>query len=655
MHRGLLHVVLLLAAAGRVCGQFVHDPPVEGCSAKARSAAKATAAPSTSADPGIDAKHYAIRLTLVPASPLLVGHVTMTAVAVADTVRSVLQDLASSMVVDSVRAGGVPAAWTRFPEEFSVQLPEPVPRGGTVTVDTYYHGLPAPTGFGSFVFGSVNNAPWIWSLSQPYGARDWWPCKDHPIDKADSVRLDVTVPAGLKVGSNGILLAVSDNGDGTRTHRWVERYPIATYLVSVAAAEYIEFSDWFRYGQGDSMQVLNYVLPQSEAEARPALGRTVPMLDAFTRLFGDYPFLREKYGHAQFGRGGAMEHQTMTSTTTFNEDVIAHELGHQWFGDMITCANWQELWLNEGFATYSEALFREAAYGPASYREHINARMQSAYLAQGTLYVQDTSSVGELFRFARVYAKGATVLHMLRRVVGDTAFFLALRSYAADPGFRYGVATTADLRRVFEQVSGRDLGFFFDAWVFGEGYPVYSSTLDAVRDGAGWLATITLHQSATGSSPDFFAMPVDLRLNGPAFDTTVTVDHGFDGQTFTIRTAGEPRLVEIDPDEWILKEVIDPGGLIPATVSLAPNYPNPFNAGTTIEFSLPGTREVRVDVYDAAGCVVRTLDSGTRPAGRHVLSWDGRNDAGVPVATGAYFTRLLAGTTLLTRPMLLLR
>jgi hypothetical protein len=113
--------------------------------------------------------------------------------------------------------------------------------------------------------------------------------------------------------------------------------------------------------------------------------------------------------------------------------------------------------------------------------------------------------------------------------------------------------------------------------------------------------------------------------------------------------------VEIDPDEWILKEVIDPGGLIPSTVSLAPNYPNPFNAGTTIEFSLPGTREVRVDVYDAAGCVVRTLDSGTRPAGRHVLSWDGRNDAGVPVATGAYFTRLLAGTTLLTRPMLLLR
>jgi aminopeptidase N len=655
MARGLLLAVLLLCASGGASAQFLPDPPGEGCSAKAAGPEHAPGGQAAFADPGIDARHYALRLNVVPSSPLLRGRVTLTATAADDTVRSVLLDLASPMVVDSVRANGVTAAWVRLPDGISVPLPAAVPRGGTIVIETDYHGIPTATGFGSFVFASANGAPWVWSLSQPYGARDWWPCKDHPVDKADSVTIEVTAPAPLKVGSNGVLSEITDNRNGTRTHRWVERYPIATYLVSIAVADYVEFSDWFRHGQADSMQVLNYVLPQSEAEARPALGRTIAMLDAFTDLFGSYPFIQEKYGHAQFGRGGAMEHQTMTSTTTFNEDVIAHELGHQWFGDLITCANWQELWLNEGFATYSEALFRESVYGFASYREHIDARMQAAYSAPGTLYVQDTSTVGELFRFSRVYAKGATVLHMLRHVLGDSTFFRGLRAYAADPRFRFGVATTADLRGVFETVSGRPLGFFFDQWVFGEGYPVYSAEQVVVPDGGGYLTTVTLRQEGSGSSPRFFVMPVDLRLSGGGFDTTIVADHQFDGQTFTVRTAWAPGRTEVDPDDWILKDVIDPAGVIPAAVTLAPNYPNPFNAGTNIEFSLPGTREVRIEVFDATGRRIRLLEETTFPAGWHTVSWDGRNDGGIPVASGAYFTRLAAGTSLLSRPMLLLR
>lgn len=379
------------------------------------------------------------------------------------------------------------------------------------------------------------------------------------------------------------------------------------------------------------------------------------MLETFTRLFGEYPFIVEKYGHAQFGGGGAMEHQTMTSTTTFAEDVIAHELGHQWFGDLITCANWQELWLNEGFATYSEALFREAVYGFPSYREHIDARMQSAFLAPGTLYVQDTSTVSELFRFSRVYAKGAVVLHMLRHVLGDSVFFRCLQEYVRDPSLRFGVATTADLREVCERVSGQSLGYFFDQWVFGEGYPIYSSEQQVMRDGDSYLTTVTLYQKASGGSPQFFVMPVDLRLSGGGSDTTVVVSHQFHGQAFTVRTAWAPDLTVVDPDDWILKDVIDPAGLIPSSVALAPNYPNPFNAGTTVEYALPATLEVRLSVFDATGGLVRTLDEGSRPAGRHVVSWDGRSNDGLPVASGTYFIRLLAGSTLLSRPMLLLR
>ncbi len=303
----LLLPALLLWAPESVFAQLLHDPAGEGCSAKARGLARLSASPAAFADPGINAQHYAIRLAIVPSSPMLLGHVTMTASAIADTVTSVIMDLTAPMTVDSVRANGVRRPWTRFTNGFSVELPAVVPRGGTVILETFYHGVPAATGFGSFVFGIANGSPWVWSLSQPYGARDWWPCKDHPIDKADSVSIAVTVPAGLKVGSNGLLRSVTDNGDGTRTHHWVERYPIASYLVSVAVADYVEFSDRFRYGPADSMEVLNYVLPQDLNVARPALGRTIPMLEAFTRLFGEYPFIAEKYGHAQFGRGGAME------------------------------------------------------------------------------------------------------------------------------------------------------------------------------------------------------------------------------------------------------------------------------------------------------------------------------------------------------------
>ncbi len=657
--RLLLLAILLPASFGTATAQFLPLHAGEGCAAKVRILSKPPGSPEASpaafADPGIDALHYALRLTIVPSSPVLVGHVTMTASAAVDTVRTVLMDLTAPMTVDSVRANGVTRSWTRFPAGFSVELPAPVPLGGAVVLETFYHGVPNVTGFGSFVFSSYAGSPWVWSLSQPYGARDWWPCKDHPIDKADSVSVAIRVPTGLKAASNGLLLSVTDNGDGTATHHWVERYPIATYLVSIAVADYAEFSDWFRHAPGDSMQVLNYVLPRDLETARPALARTIPMLEQFTRLFGEYPFIAEKYGHAQFGVGGAMEHQTMTSTTTFEEDVIAHELAHQWFGDLITCANWQELWLNEGFATYSEALFREAVYGVDSYREHIASRMEAALFAPGTLYVQDTSRVSELFRYSRVYAKGASVLHMLRHVLGDSTFFRCIGAYVQDPRFRYGVATTSDLRAVCEDVSGLSLGPFFDQWVFGEGFPIYSADHRVVREGDTYLTTVTLYQEASGSSPQFFAMPVDILLTDGVSRQTIVARHAFDGQEFTARTSWAPSQVVIDPDGWILKDVIDPSGQLPASVVLDQNYPNPFNAGTTIGYELPGARNVRLEIFDALGRLVRTLEEGARDPGVYAVAWDGRDNHGVQVASGPYFARLIAGSTSLSRPMMYLR
>ncbi len=516
-------------------------------------------------------------------------------------------------------------------------------------------GSPDPSGFGSFLFGAHTGGPWIWSLSQPYGARDWWPCKDHPLDKADSAGIRITVPAPLRVGSNGLLRTIRQNPNGTLTYEWAERYPIATYLISVAIADFAVFSHWYRYSPTDSLEILNYVLPQHLASAQPKLARTVDMLRVFDGLFGPYPFLKEKYGHCEFGRGGAMEHQTMTSTTTFEEDVIAHELAHQWFGDMITCATWQDLWLNEGFATYSESLYREVQYGPAEYRRLIRARMTSALTASGTLFVQDTSSVANLFAPNRVYAKGASLLHMLRHVLGDEVFFRALRNYAADTRLQYRTASTADFQSACEAASGRSLAWFFTQWVYGEKFPRYEARWTAAAEGERFRISLTIHQETYTSNPRFFIMPVDIRLSNESRDTSLVLFHETNGQEFTFTTAFRPERLDVDPDQWILRELIDPNADLPSVARLEQNYPNPFNAGTTIIFHLARRSGTTLTIHNTIGQSVATLVQEVREPGSHTVQWYGNDDRGRPVASGLYFARLSAGSSIVTRPLVFLK
>jgi aminopeptidase N len=628
---------------------------VSACASRLLASASVASPAGGFADANIDVTYYKLDLDVRPLSSLLYGVVTLRARSLRAGLSGFTLDLNGALAVDSVRSGGARIPFSQFALGMLVTLDRPYAAGEIFTVDIAYHGSPPQTGFGSFVFYGQNGSPWVWTLSEPYGARDWWPCKDNTIDKADSADIWITCPQGLKAGSNGLLVSVVENQSGTVTYRWAERYPIAPYLVSVTISNFVEFTDWFHYTATDSMPVLNYVLPASLAGARVALGATPAMLTVFSNRFGLYPFIREKYGHAQFGWGGAMEHQTMTSTTNFAEATISHELAHQWFGDMITCANWRSLWLNEGFATYSEALYLEAKSGPQAYAVHLQDIMTRAMGATGTLYVQDTTSVGNLFDFNRVYAKGAWVLHMLRHVVGDTLFFRSLRAYAADPRFRFRSATTEGFRSVCESVTGKDLGDFFNAWVFGEGYPQYSVEWTTAVRGGGYEVTVTLGQVATGSSPAFFHMPVDLRLHAGAWDTTVVADHRFSGEHFTYVLPRAPDDVLVDPDKWILRDILAPTGTLPAAFNLAPNYPNPFNPGTMIEFSLPRRSDVVVTVYDALGRQVIELAEGKQEAGIHRIPWEGRDASGRPVASGAYYCRLIVDGYSATRPMLLLR
>ncbi len=600
-----------------------------------------------------DVTYYALDLDIDTLERWLTGAVTVRATVAASILDTVWLDLHPAMQVDSVR--GDAGTFERRGDALLLPLKQSKGRGEHFEIVVHYNGRPVGGGFGGFVFDQKDGAPHIWTLSEPMYARNWWPCKDSPDDKADSVDVTVTVPVRLQVASQGRLIEQRDNGDGTHTFFWQSRYPITTYLVSLAIADYRVYSQWFQYSETDSMEIRNYLFPSVYDQAVFELKSLPDMLAYFHQVFGPYPFLREKYGIAQFNWGGGMEHQTISSQKWFGETLTAHELAHQWWGDMITMRTWGDIWLNEGFATYSVALYREHRYGRASYEQYMNQRIQNW---SGSVFRQDTTDVYSLFDRI-VYNKGAWVLHMLRHVVGDSTFFDILRAYARDPERRYGTASTADFQAVCEAVSGMDLDGFFDPWIYGTGKPVYHYT---------WQHDLRTRQfnleirQAQVEEHQLFAMPVDIRLIFPdstRMDTTLFV--AAETETFRWALSQSPMEVVLDPDNWILKDSIYLGvsgpGLAdtPADYVLYQNYPNPFNLRTVIPFYLPSNSRVAVRIYNLAGHLVRRLGEGEFSTGMHRVTWDGRDDQGRTLSSGVYVFRLQYPGGELSRKLLLLK
>ncbi len=639
---------------GQLRPQALEERTTAGCESRRYMQTRLRSA----SDSSIDVQYYKVNLRISTAPGYLNGVVTMRALTTVANLSTLSLDLMNTMTVDSVKCEDNRLSFVRHPAAVAINLNRSYGLGEMVVLDIYYRGIPLSTGFGSFEFGNHADIPWVWTLSEPYGAKDWWPCKDHPSDKADSVDIWVTCQRDFKVASNGKLLAIVNNPDSTHTYKWAERYPIASYLVFVSLTNYAEFTNWFRYSPTDSMPVLNYVLPEHLAAARDSFPKVVDMLRIFSGRLGLYPFINEKYGHAQFGRGGAMEHQTMTSLirASFDENTLAHELGHQWFGDLITCASWQHLWLNEGFASYCQAIYAEGAYGTSAYRNLMQQIMSIAKTGSGSVFRADTSNILQLFDHRTVYRKGASTLHMLRHVLGDSIFFLCLQRYVADPRFRFGVATTTDFQNVCEFVSGRPLGWFFTQWIYGEKYPDYSFTWNAAPDTAGgYFLSITVTQTTGTTNPPFFIMPIDFKVSSAAWDTTVVLFNTTNPQQFRVRIFRQPTSVELDPGNWILKDVTqlssaDFSMIVPAKYSLEQNFPNPFNPSTKIRFSIPSQQLVSLRVFDLLGKEVRTLANGEMPAGVNDIFWDAGD-----VASGVYLYRLQTKDFTATKKCILVR
>ena len=526
---------------------------------------------TASADGRIDVTYYKLDVKITTTPQYIKGSVTMDALSKVNGLDSIRLDMMNALTMDSVKVNGVSVYFAQSTSTVTIALDHSHSSSEAMRVVMYYEGIPGNSGFGSFEFSSHAGTPWVWSLSEPYGAKDWWPCKDHPGDKADSVDIYVTVDSAYKVGSEGKLVSVMNNGDGTSTHHWHHHYPISTYLISVAITNFASFTHYFKYSPTDSMPVLEYVLPENLAAAQAQLPTIIPILQIYSNLFGLYAFYDEKYGHSQFGWGGGMEHQTMTSVGGFDEGLIAHECAHQWFGDMITCKTWPDIWLNEGFATYLTGLYYENRYGSASYWSYMNGNIASAKNAIGSISVVDTSNVGSLFDGALVYDKGAVVLHMLRHILGDSVFYHSMWAYAHNPSFRFNVASTADFESVCESVSGTNLKYFFDEWIYGENYPTYSYSWTSEPSVGGYAVHFTVSQTTGTANPAFFAMPLDLKVSSAGWDTTVTVFNDSAAETLSFTVSHQPATVKLDTANWVLKSVLPSLHMSPNSLNMLPS------------------------------------------------------------------------------------
>lgn len=558
---------------------------------------------------GYDVKYHRFEWNVNPTVRQIGGAVTTYFTAEESGFQTLNFDFDPALTVSEVRQRGVLLSFEVLISEktLSITLPAPMAAGSLDSVSVVYAGQPPLTGFGSFVQANPAGNPALWTLSEPYGARDWWPCKQDLNDKIDSIDVLVRTPAAYRVASNGVLVSeLADDGD--KVYHWRHRYPIAAYLVAISVTNYAVYSDFVPVPGGNSIEVLNYVFPQDSAFAQSQTWRTVHIMQLFNDLFGLYPFADEKYGHAQFGWGGGMEHQTMSFMGGFSHTLQAHELAHQWFGNKVTCGSWEDIWLNEGFATYLEGLTHEYGLSATPWRDWLTGkRNQVTGQAGGSVWVNDTTSVNRIFSSRLSYSKGAMLVHMLRWVLGEADFYAALRNYLSDPEIAFGYARTAQLQAHLEAQSGLDLDEFFADWFYGEGFPSYQ-----VQWGqAGERVAVQINQTTSHPSVSFFEMPVPVRFRSAGGEDTIVVfPHHFSGQYFETFLPFEVESVEFDPDLWILSA----GNTVqnnPA-VSTKDNagqpslrlYPNP--AGETVQLEWPGYygKPLRGEWADASGRVL---------------------------------------------------
>jgi aminopeptidase N len=484
----------------------------------------------------IDPAVYAIKGTVTPYFKVL-----------SDGFTQINFDFSNVLTVDSVLYRGNKISFSQTSSYLlTVELPGALNTESFDSLSISYHGIPSSGGFGSFIQNSHNGEPILWTLSEPFGAQDWWPCKNGLDDKIDSIDIMITTPEKYKAAGNGSLVLEKNLGNGMALFHWKHRYPIAPYLVAFAVTNYESYTDEVLFDDGSTMPMLNFVYPENLNAAKTGTANNVTALRFFDSLFVNYPFKKEKYGHAQFGWGGGMEHQTMSFVVNFDWGLLAHELAHQWFGDYVTCGNWEDIWLNEGFATYLEGLTRERFETGYSWQNWKSAKVNSITSNNGgSVKVDNPNNVSRIFSGRLTYNKGSYLLHMLRWKLGDEKFFAGVRNYLKT--YPYTYAVTSNLQEELEKVSGESLQEFFNDWYTGQGFPNYKITWDQEPD----RLLIKIDQTPSHESVSFFEMPVPVLLKGQGKEMMVRLENTENNQIFVVNPDFIVESAEFDPELWL--------------------------------------------------------------------------------------------------------
>ena len=498
-----------------------------------------------------DITYHKLEFTINPSVKFVTGKITTTYTALAN-MSTITFDFANQLTVSSVKKGTTNLTFVEDTNnQLIITLPSPQTSGTSATIEISYSGVPPTNGFNSFVKSTHNGSPIIWTLSEPFGARDWWPCKQDLNDKINNIDVYITNPSQYTAVSNGIQIGDPVVSGVNKTTRFSHNYPIPAYLIAIAVTNYQVFNQ--TAGLTAPFPIVNYIYPENYDSAVADLSQTPAIMNLYETLFEPYPFKNEKYGHAQFSWGGGMEHTTVSFMQNFSRELIAHELAHQWFGDKVTCGTWKDIWLNEGFATYLAALVIEDFDGNAAFVDEKNAMIN--YITSsptGNVYLTDlqATDVNRIFSSRLSYDKGAMVLEMLRFKMGDTAFFLALRNYLADSNLSYKYAVTTDLMSKLEAVYGPPLTEFFNDWVYNQGYPSY--TITAQNWGAGQVKFI-VNQTQSDASVNYFEMPIPIRVFGASGQQAdLVLDNSFNGEELIKSVPFPITSAEFDPDRHLI-------------------------------------------------------------------------------------------------------
>jgi aminopeptidase N len=622
--KNTLLVLLLMPLATAFAQQQAFDNLVEAEMKAAYNIANFTANQNTG---NYDVTHHTLEFTVNPSQQYITGSVTTTFTAL-ESMSTVTFDMSNNLTATTVTHNGNSLSFMQNSnDELVIILPATLSAGTEYTLTVNYNGAPFDEE-DSFVASEHNGTPVLWTLSEPYGAKEWWPCKQDLNDKVESLDVYITAPSQYVSVSNGVEQSQQQNANGTKTTHFHHSYPIPAYLIAIAVTNYTVYNQTAGT-MPNEFPIVNYIYPETAAESQALLGVTPGIIDFFEQTFETYPFHTEKYGHAQCGFGGGMEHTTVSFMGGFSRGLIAHELAHQWFGDKITCGSWQDIWLNEGFATYLSGLVIEHLDGNEGFWQWKQGNVWDITSESwGSVYVPeaDTLNVGRVFSSRLTYDKGAMVLHMLRLKLGQDVFYQGVRNYLADSNLAYAYAKTPDFKVHLEAASGIDLTEFFNDWVYGEGYPIYHVDVVPTAD---FEAVVTVTQEQSDPSVSYFEGLVPIRFvsaTGQVYD--FTVDNTFNGQQFTVYMPFNVADVQVNATYDIIS-AYNTTSLNTSDAQLLSGiklYPNPV--GGILNLEVPqGIDIINGGFYNALG--QKVMEAGNK------ISWNVQS-----LQSGAYFLRL---------------